>query len=238
MGNPRDDMVITPRLKRRSDRTTRERAAEERRNRRTVKKKRGIRARSIRGALAARRLRGAGGRRTVGKAASRGARAAKAAGRGLKAAARALGYAVVVAEAAVIASEGVRRARGASRRLIAAQDAHTILGTLDEEAAGASVSRGFMEGNRRVLEIIGHQGKVNSQIASVMNDMKKMATDQAIGADLIERDPFFDSKDSLMDKLVNRMIKRATRVGLKHLSRKAAAKAILKRRFRHVKSGR
>lgn len=215
----REDMTITPRLKRREETSTRERAREERhieraRNRKSRIFRRIRRARRLRKRLAARQF----GRSQRGAAASRAANAA-ARRRAIGAtAAKAIGIAAVAVELLIEGGRVARALGGKSGRLINAEDANTIYGDLDEQATASAETRGFVESKSSLLRIIARQGKVNSQITSIAQDLKRLALMRARGSDLIEREPAFDSPDRIMDKL----IKKAAELDLKGLADRAA----------------
>ena len=202
----RDDMVIVPRLVDRRDRTNpRRRAAEERRTQVARRKQRGF-FRRVRRAMTARRL--AAGRRARRRAKLPGRRL------GVKAGVKSLGLIVGnVAAAAIIAAEALnttstfwrRVGMEHSSRLVQAQQAHIIMGALDESATASATSRGEIESRRDLLMVIAQQGYVNNNIFRVYAGRRYNALWEARGADVIERDPEFDSPDTLTDLLIRKV---------------------------------
>lgn len=136
----------------------------------------------------------------------------------MKGAGKAFGVVAIVLEAIILGGQAARRLGGQSERFVEATDAHTLLGDLDEEATATANARNFIESNGNLLRIIAQQGKVNSQILRIASDMKKSALHRAMGADLINREPQFDSADTVIDLL----IKKGEDVNLKGLVDKAA----------------
>lgn len=113
---------------------------------------------------------------------------------------KAVGIAAIAGEAVVMMGHGLLRANGASGRLLEAQDADMLYGDLDEQATAAGRTRGRIESDEQLLRIIGIEGKVNSQINQLGEDIRQMELWRARGEDQIERDAHFDSPDSMLDK--------------------------------------
>ena len=132
-----------------------------------------------------------------------------------KAASKRVGWMFAVTEAAITAGQVARAAGGASQRLVEAQDQDDLWFDLDEKATALRESRGFVESDRDLLRIIGKEGKVNNQIASIADDMRKMAFTKAVGDNLIEIDPAFDSRDTLQDQMIHIIKDEAAKANLK-----------------------
>lgn len=207
----RDDMKMTPRVGLGAG-STRERANEERRSKQAARKRRGLlsRLRRVRALRQARRVRkgraGRAGRGGVGIGAKS---ALKAGSRGLmmRAGSRAIpvvGWALLAVDVLVQGVKLDKRFRGRSGRLVEAEDAHTVMGVLDEEAIANAEALNFVESDADLLRSIGRAGKMSSSMATVVEKIKALALARAHGADLIRRDPHFDSADSLLDKIILR----------------------------------
>jgi len=223
----RDDMTIRMRL--RQDRSTpRERAAEERRTRATARRRQ-------RSAKLIRRTRAARGanRHVKGKRRPSGASRAKEAMLGkLKyakfAASKAklasrripfLGLALLANDAALFARDGARRALDSqSERLNQLQDNAVTMGSSIPEAAANSAALEYVEGDASRLRAIGEDGKMTGTLASNLEVIKKLEFERATGADMIRGDGYFDSADTLSDKL----IKKAREAGLQAVADRVA----------------
>lgn len=205
----RDDMVIVPRLRKPGQPSARQRAADERRSD-VARKRRGRLFRRIRRARLARRAalggRGISRRIRTGNLVKTGIKAGRTAVKVGSRLAGALGLVMLAADAVILGAVAVRRVRGASIRLIQAQDAHTLYGDLDEQATAAAEARGFIEGNSDLLRIIAIEGRVNSQILGIANFVRKDALDRARANDLIERYPGFDSADTVVDQWIKQTV--------------------------------
>ena len=116
-----------------------------------------------------------------------------------------VGVALVIMDAIGVAGRTMRRAEdGISGRLLDAQDQDAIYGGMDEQATGAAKGRASIEGREDLLRIIGTEGRVNSQIASLGSYFKEKETAIARGSDLIEREPGFDHLESIADKAIEK----------------------------------
>lgn len=201
-----DDIVITPRIQQRSDRPAQRRAREERRTQRTKQKKRKLLKR-MRQSKTLRKLQGGGARRGAHAAGKAGGLLTGASKLGIKGASRLagpVGVALLLYDAISYAGGAVRRAEGGiSGRLLDAQDQNDIYGLMDEQATAASNTRGLIEGDPDLLEIIGAEGRINSQIAKLGAWFKERETARAIGADVIDREPGFDHLESVLDKAID-----------------------------------
>lgn len=203
----RDSMVIVPSLKAPRDSGPARRAREERNLART-KRKRSALAKRLRKAKMLRRMQAAKSARRS-RALSKGSKklaSGATRGVGLKAASRFMGpvgVALLAMDAINIVGSGVRRGQdGVSGRLLEAMDQDGIYARLDEYATGASKSRGIIEGNQDLLEIIGIEGRVNSQIGRLGAYFRERETARAIGEDIIEREPGFDHLTTIADKAI------------------------------------
>jgi len=213
MRTARDDMVITPRLKRKDETSPRERAKEERRNEQEGLRRRRRRVRASRAERAARtrtRTRPSRGRVKVGvRNAARGAT-------------RVLGAAAVAAEALILTGQAFRQfEHGMSKRLVEAQDAHTIYGDLDEQFTASQNTRNFFESRPDLLRAIRNNGAMSAGMKQVSADMRRIELRHARGADLIERDPAFDSPDAFEDKVIKEIVEMAKASGLADYTREA-----------------
>jgi len=211
-------MVFTPRFAR-DRQTPKERAQEERRTRATHERRRKMRRKLLidraRRRIAAGRAErkrkarnlkaGRGGGRAAGKAA-----AAKTAAKWGSRAIPVAGWALLLADLLVIGARAGRRIEGASSRLLDAQDANLSQAGLHLEAEANAQALGFVEGDRDLLRAIGQDGKMNSSIAALVAAVKKDAHERAIGANYIQSDPFFDSADTLLDRLLAKMTEDGT----------------------------
>lgn len=84
------------------------------------------------------------------------------------------------------------------------QDVRNIIyGDLDVDSMAARDARMQLSGNRDVLRIIGQEGKVNAQIGSVAEDLKKLAKIRRLGEKRI-REAF--PVDSILDMLILRLV--------------------------------
>jgi len=108
---------------------------------------------------------------------------------------------------------------GQSQRLIDATDADTMYGGMDEEIAANLATVSFVEGNQDLLRIIGKQGRVNNQIADLMNEKRKLFLMQIQGMDKINRDPLLDAPETIVEMLISK----ANHADLKGLADKAGA---------------
>lgn len=202
----RDDMVITPRLKRRGETTPRERAKEERRTEREAKRRR-RRFRATTRASANRRASISRARprspiRTNVRNAARGA-------------SRVLGAAAVFAETVIRVGQAFRQVEhGMSKRLIEAQDAHTIYGDLDEQFTAASNTRSFFESRPDLLRAARNSTTTAAGLTKVAEDINRLELFAARGADAIERDVAFDSPDTMEDKILKELIQKARESGV------------------------
>jgi len=110
------------------------------------------------------------------------------------------GWALLVIDVLTIGGQIARRADGKSGRLVEAEDAHTAMRDLDEQAAANAAALGYLEADPNILRTIGQEDKINSSIMKAAAQVKQLALERARGADMIARDPHFDSRDSLLDK--------------------------------------
>ena len=203
----RDDMRITPQIDGGKS-TPRERAAEERRTQAVSKRRRGVLA-ELRRVRATRRA-------TQGRVTKRFSKigSKRAAQAGLKAGARTVasraipvaGWALLLVDLLTLGPQLARRIGGGkSGRLVEAEDAQTLMGDLDNEAAANAFALGEIESDRGLLRAIGQDGKINSSIQVMINVAKRRALVQSQGADILYRDPAFDSKDTMLDKLLGKV---------------------------------
>jgi len=200
-----DDMVMTPRFIRPKSTNPGERAKEERRTLHHRQRKRAS-TRSMRRATVARQMRRrrVHGRRKPtgyqGAARATKALAAKSAGRVVPVA----GWILLLMDLVILGGQAARRfgVHDASGRLVEAEDAHTIFGDLDEKATANAEVLGALEGDRGALRAIGQDGGMSSSLRSNVAKLKAQALRRAHGADMIARDPHFDSADSLLDQLI------------------------------------
>lgn len=205
MSARRDSMVFRPGVEPGPDRPQR-RAQNQRKKARAAAARKSI-LRRLAKVQKLRALQSAVSLKNAARARKAAGAGAKAAGRlGLKAGARIagpVGVALLVMDAVNAVGNVARRSQeGISGRLLAAMNANTVYGELDEQAAGIANARSRIEGNEVLLGIIGRQGRVNGQIAELFASFKERETARAIGSDLIEREPTADHLGSLTDKFI------------------------------------
>lgn len=214
MAGAREDMVIRPLLRRGRRKSVRdkvrERAQEERKTERTRKQKNRILRRTSRA------LRN---RAQVSRARKPSGGLASGAGKAVKGAGVVVAIVAAIGELIIQGGRAARRASGHSSRLVDATDAHTLYGGMDEAISADLAAVSFVEGNEDLLRIIGRQGRVNEQIADLMHEKRRLALIQAQGADKINRDPELDAPETLVDML----IAKANKAGLKGLADKAGS---------------
>ncbi len=208
----RDDMVISPKLKRRSEHSVRDKAVEERKTKRAKKRTNRMNARARRIA-AARRLASRSTRGRVG-------------GKGLGSKIGKAGWMFILSELLLAGGEGVRRvgSKNMSQRLVAAQDRDDMfLGNVDEKARAKAAMRNFIESDEDLLFIIGSEGgdKVNDHIFSIAEDIGDLALAKAMREDMIDRDPRFDSRDTLQDQMIHILKDEAAMAHLKEKANEA-----------------
>lgn len=63
-----------------------------------------------------------------------------------------------------------------------------ILGDLDDEARAALGVRGDLKGNESVARIVGQEGRINSQIRSIANDLIEQRRRREVGASLFRKE--------------------------------------------------
>ncbi|MCH7511256.1 MAG: hypothetical protein IIB19_02705 [Chloroflexi bacterium] len=200
-----DDMTIVLRLK--HERTQRERATEERKQRRELKRNTRSRTR-LRAAWAARHdLSARKRRRRKAKRFGAPIRTAKTVGTALGTFATRsagwLGVALLVNDLAVIYHDVDRRVSGGmSARLVAAQDRYLVYGDIGARAQANADVLAQIEGDPGLLASIGQQDRMPSSLASNVVILKRLAYERAVGADSIRRDHHYDSADTFLDKLI------------------------------------
>lgn len=113
-----------------------------------------------------------------------------------------VGWAMLIADVLTIGHEAGRRLEGESSRLVGLNDAHEIYGELELEAQTTAQVRDFFESDAGMLRAIGQEGKMNSSMEVLKTAMTTEIHKRVVGADLINRDPYFDSADSLLDRAV------------------------------------
>lgn len=206
----RDEMTFTPTLESSKNQTNPRRRAQEERKTDRVRKRRSSIVQRIKRIRAVRRLQSLSKRAGKAKNAIRnpfktGAKGAGSAGgirKAARGAGRVVGIVAIVLEAIIVGGRAARAVSGKSGRLIDAEDADTMLGALDEQATAAAEARGFIESRPNLLRVIAQQGKVNSQIVAIAAEQERISLIRARGADLIARDPDFDSPDTLIAKII------------------------------------
>lgn len=133
-----------------------------------------------------------------------------------------IGWILLIMDSLIATGNALRRFDGKSGRLVAAEDAHLIYGGDDEKATAAAATLGFLESNPVITRIVGQEGRVNAQIRQLADNMKRLNLERAKGVDLINRNPDFDSADSLVDKLIKKIRGKAEEADLKGLADRAA----------------
>jgi len=209
----RDDMVIRPRLDGGDRAAAPVRAREERRLYRGKKKGRlfGRMVKARMGRKAARRAGGALKARRAAKLA-RASRAAAGAGRGAAAAAARGGARAaasnpigwIVAAVVVVGAVAGRLISGRSFENMGANINKVLLGDLDEQARAASDTRQRFAGDSQLAEIVGKEGRVNSQVSSIFTDLKNMRERELRGASLFREDKAFQGNSTILDQLIVR----------------------------------
>ena len=87
--------------------------------------------------------------------------------------------------------------------MVEAEDAHVVMGDLDEKAQANADALGFVENDADLLRVTGQDKKMSGTWMGTVGTIKKLALERAMGADMIRRDPHFDSKDSFIDKMMD-----------------------------------
>lgn len=197
----RDDMVIRPVIETPERRSVRQRTEDRRRfDRRGGRHRSRRRGRLLRAASARRAARKVTPPRTAGsKKLAKRLNASRlfmtTAGRVAARGAGLFAVVPVLMELTIYMGQLGRRAKGASKAFVEAQDAHTIFGSLDEHIAANIAARDFVEARPMLLKTIALEGKVNEGILSVAADTRRAALETAIGQDLMSRDPSLDMFD-------------------------------------------
>jgi hypothetical protein len=212
----RDDMVIRPRFKTRDTHSPRERAQEERRTDK-VKKKKSFLLRKLRKVRLVREVARAGRMLRVDLHAKKFAKwrtgglgGASMAGRSLlvRGAGRLIpiaGWTLLIMDLVMLGHEMGRRVEGKSKRLVEAEDAHTMMRFLDEDAKANAVALAYLQQDGATLRGFAREGKVTSSIMANAHYIRQIAKARAMGEDMINRDPYFDSADSLLDLLMRKV---------------------------------
>lgn len=205
----RDDMVIRPTLDEAPGASVSLRAQEERLVDQLQKGKLARRLRAAAQASAKRRLaaRAARARRMstvarAGSAAVRGAGSAAARGIG-RLGARAAGTPVGLIAAAVIVAGVVTLRLASGQPLEGTGEAvnRMILGDTDDEARAKMATRAQFGGDSDIARIVGQEGKVNSQVRSIAEDIQRINFRDEKGASLLRE--AFPSNNAL-DMLILR----------------------------------
>jgi len=184
MTNPRDDMVIRPRLGREPRAAAPVRAREERRVAR-MRKKGGVLHRIAKFRLAQKTARVASALRLA--RAARMARAGSAAARfGGRAAANPVG--AIIAGVAVASIVAVRLISGMPFEGIGERINQMFLGDLDEEARAKMATRNEIESDRDILRIVAKTGAKNAQVRSIFKDLYQLNLRKEKAAALFRRE--------------------------------------------------
>jgi hypothetical protein len=204
-----DDMVIKPRFKR--DPSPRAQDQEKRRTQNQVRKARRAR-KKMRNLRLMRRMAGGRGARNrfakgqrvkvrgKGKAVKMGA--AKG---GAKLASRAVpvvGWAMLIVDLVMLGHEYGRRFEGKSARLVEAEDARVMWGGMQLDIQTNMQVRDMFESDAGMLRAMGQTGKMNSSMQVLKDAMLAETRKRVVGADMIARDPYFDSADTLLDRAI------------------------------------
>jgi len=221
-----DDMVIVPRFARSNK--PRERVQERRREEAQKREIRRTRGRQRLSRLRRRQAGGKGARNRFGKGQRVKVKAAgtmaKGAGKGAKLAARGalqvgklatraipiVGWALLLVDVVMLGIEATMEAHhysrmndGMSERLIGLEDAAVRWGA-DEllDMQNDADTRAFFESDAGMLRAIGQQKGMNSSMTTLRDAFSEENKKRVIGADRINRDPYFDSADTLLDKAI------------------------------------
>lgn len=139
--------------------------------------------------------------------ASRGAMAVRSgaiAARGATAASGASAAVGGLVAAGVIAAAVITRlASGQSFENMGQQVNNILLGDMDDEARASAGARKRLSGDSDIARIVGREGRVNSQIASLHKDLKKLQLRDEIGASLIKSQTGMQN-NGLFDMLIIR----------------------------------
>jgi hypothetical protein len=112
------------------------------------------------------------------------------------------GWAMIILDFVMLGHElGRRIVDGKSDRLVKAEDAHAMWGEQQYEFMNNMQVRGFFEQDSDLLKSIGSEGKMNSSAELFRDTLLQENLKKIQGADMINRDPYFDSPDSLLDKV-------------------------------------
>jgi hypothetical protein len=199
----KDDMVIRPRFGQpKLTRSPRARAQQDRMTDRVRKKKKLLR-RKLRRAIAIRQL------------SRRGRQARTAAKWSTKGLVRGVGYGIrgggAVLTVVALLIEGVkwfhdrgRQVEGKSKRLIAAEDAHAFWGYTDENVTANAAGLAYLLQDATALRGFAQEGQVTSSVLENAHYVRLLAKQRAMGADMIARDPYFDSPASVADLIMQK----------------------------------
>lgn len=89
-----------------------------------------------------------------------------------------------------------------------------LLGDLDEEARAKMATRQRLTGDSEIARIVGREGAVNSQIASIAKDLQDMAMRREVGKSLLKEDlPVNSLLDNLIVRAKNALEKSFTNSG-------------------------
>ncbi len=200
-----DDMVFTPSIGRQRVAA----APVEARERNVVRRARGrkgvlrrlVQARAARRVTRRRRARGVMRRTRVARNGVAAMRSAGAARGGARALANPIG--ALVAAFVVAGAVALRLATGRSFENMGEQVNSMLLGDLDDDARAANATREQFTSDRDLLRIAGQAGRVNAQVASIADDVRRMNAREQRGAALFREDTEFQS-NNVFDILILR----------------------------------
>ena len=129
-------------------------------------------------------------------------RKAKMASKGASRAIPIIGWAMLIVDLVMLGHEYGRRIEGKSARLVEAEDAHAMWGEMSYDVQNNQEVRDFFESDAGMLKAMGQEKKMNSSMSTLKAVMLEENKKRIIGADMIKRDPYFDSPDSLLDKAI------------------------------------
>ncbi len=197
----RDDMVFRPSLGKSHQAAAPVRAREDRELLRT-KRRGGIGRR-----LATARVARAASRRRAKKARARRLKVARSGLRGAtSAAARRAAATPVGAIAAILVVAGIvglRLISGQPLEKTGEQLNKIFLGDMDEEARARMAVRQRLSGDSEIARIVGQEGRVNSQIASIADDLFRLEKKRQDAATLFKNE---FPVNSLLDNLILRFV--------------------------------
>lgn len=224
-----EDMVMVVRLQ--HGQIVRERAEQERKTQREQRKERRTwrRLHRLRQARAMQRR-----RRAKHPKRMRGGKLADQVKMGLRLSRRAsyatrivpiLGWALLANDAAMLFHDWGRRISGGlSSRLVQLQDNAVTMGDFIPQAAAAAATLAEVESDRDRLRVIGEDSKLSDTLTSNLKLIRELEYHRAVGADMIRRDPHFDSADTTIDKLIKTYLHGGDVAELKDLADRVAHK--------------